>query len=673
MLGWLNRFSLSQKNLLGFGLILALMVAIAVLTMVNMSKVAHEVEEVVERGQPAAFAADTIRIQVERGVGALGFYLQSHRDEDLARFRDALEKVEAARTELARYRDNAGDNAGGKLDEQLDRFTATAEKIIAISGDEEANSPGMQYANVHANPLQREIAGLLGQLLNAEENADASRYSRRQLVIELARLQGDWGNVVAGLRGFISFRSPALRENFNLYASQALERSQKIADEYDYLLTFEQLDAVEQLNEKLPRFIEAANRAFDIHASEKWRMDAYLVRTELTPVFKEIEQNVESIVERERGQIAERSKSLMAALEATSNWQIGSVVAGILVVGLLAWVSVLTISRPLQHIAGRMRDIAEGDGDLTQRLPAQGSDEIAQVGAAFNTFADTAQNLVREVARSSSAMSDASESLERASRRGREGAKREEAAIDSLMTGMGQTLEAAEDVARGAEEASSAVQQANRQLHDGLGQVNGSARNAEELDKVLTRAEGIVANLSEQSQSIGKVLDVIGAIAEQTNLLALNAAIEAARAGEQGRGFAVVAEEVRSLANRTQDSTREITDIIARLREGAGEAVEAMTSGREVSNKSLEAVTQADRMLNEIASAFERLEDMSTRIAAAAEEQTAVSGEMKTSIEHMSETTSDNAQAAQETAEAGESVARYAHELSRQVSKFNTG
>ncbi len=669
MLGWLNRFSLSQKNLLGFALILTLMVAIAVLTMVNMSKVAHEVEEVVERAQPAAFAADTIRIQVERGVGALGFYLQSQRDEDLARFRDALEKVEAARAELARYRDNAG----GTLDEQLDRFTATAEKVIAISGDEAANNPGMQYANEHANPLQREISGLLGQLLNAEENADASRYSRRRLVMDLARLQADWGNVVAGLRGFISFRSPALRENFNLYANQALERSQKIADEYDYLLTFEQLDAVEQLNEKLPQFIEAANRAFDIHASEKWRMDAYLVRTELTPVFKEIEDSVESIVQRERGEIAERSKSLMAALESTSNWQIGSVVAGILVVGLLAWLSVLTISRPLQHIANRMRDIAEGDGDLTQRLPAQGNDEIAQVGAAFNTFADTAQNLVREVARSSSAMSEASESLERASRRGREGAKREEAAIDSLMTGMGQTLEAAEEVARGAEEASSAVQQANRQLHDGLGQVNGSARNAEELDEVLTRAEGIVANLSEQSQSIGKVLDVIGSIAEQTNLLALNAAIEAARAGEQGRGFAVVAEEVRSLANRTQDSTREITDIIARLREGAGEAVEAMTSGREVSNKSLEAVTQADRMLNEIASAFERLEDMSTRIAAAAEEQTAVSGEMKTSIEHMSETTSDNAQAAQETADAGESVARYAHELSRQVSKFNTG
>ncbi|KTG16835.1 MULTISPECIES: methyl-accepting chemotaxis protein [unclassified Guyparkeria] len=669
MLAWLNRFSLSQKNLVGFGLILALMVGIAVLTMVNMNKVAHQVEEVVERGQPAAFAADTIRIQVERAVGALGFYLQSQRDEDLARFRDALEKVEAARQTLAQYR---GDS-GGELGQRIDRFTATAEKIIAISGDEAANNPGMQYANVNANPLQREIAGLLGQLINAEQNADASRYSRRALVLDLARLQADWGNVVASLRGFMSFRAPALRENFNLYASQAIERAEKIAQDYDYLLTFEQLDAVEQLNEKLPRFVEEAEHAFDIHASEKWRMDAYLVRTELTPIFEQIESDVEAIVERERHEIAERSESLLAALDSTSNWQIGAVIAGIVVVGLLAWLSVLIISRPLQRIAGRMHDIAEGDGDLTQRLPAEGNDEIAQVGRAFNTFADTAQNLVREVARSSAAMTEASESLERASRRGREGAEREESAIDSLVSGMGQTQEAAEEVARGAEEASSAVQQANRQLHDGLGRVNGSARNAEELDEVLTRAEGIVANLSDQSQSIGKVLDVIGAIAEQTNLLALNAAIEAARAGEQGRGFAVVAEEVRSLANRTQDSTREITEIIARLREGAAEAVEAMTTGREVSNKSLEAVTDADRMLNEIATAFERLEDMSTRIAAAAEEQTAVSGEMKTSIEHMSETTTDNAHAAQETARAGESVARYAHELSRLVSKFNTG
>src|SRR6056297_3561770 len=145
MQGWLNRFSLSQKNLLGFGLILALMVAIAVLTMVNMNKVAHEVEEVVERGQPAAFAAATIRIQVERAVGALGFYLQSHRDEDLARFRDALEKVDGARQTLGQYRDNAG----GELGERIDRFTKTAEKIIAISADDAANNPGRQYANEH--------------------------------------------------------------------------------------------------------------------------------------------------------------------------------------------------------------------------------------------------------------------------------------------------------------------------------------------------------------------------------------------------------------------------------------------------------------------------------------------------------------------------------------------
>jgi len=662
MLAWLNRFSLSQKNMVGFALILALMVGIAVLTMVNMNKVAHQVEEVVERGQPAAFAADTIRIQIERAVGALGFYLQSRRDEDLARFRDALEKVESARATLAGYR-GEGSNA---LGERIDRFAATAEKIIEISGDEATNNPGMQYANLNANPLQREISGLLGQLLNAEQNADASRYSRRQFVLDLARLQGDWGNVVASLRGYMSFRSSALRENFDLYAGQAVERAKKLAADYDYLLTFEQLDALEQLNEKLPQFVAAAEKAFDIHASEKWRMDAYLVRTELTPIFKQIEQDVESIVARERREIGERSEKLSAALQSTSNWQIGAVIAGIVVVGLLALLSIVMISRPLKRIAVRMRDIAEGDGDLTQRLPAEGNDEIAQVGAAFNTFADTAQNLVREVARSSAAMNAASEGLERASRRGREGAEREEAAIDSLVTGMGQTQEAAEEVARGAE-------QANRQLHDGLARVNGSARNAEELDTVLTRAEGIVASLSEQSQSIGKVLDVIGAIAEQTNLLALNAAIEAARAGEQGRGFAVVAEEVRSLANRTQESTREITDIIARLREGAAEAVEAMTTGREVSNKSLEAVTDADRMLNEIATAFERLEDMSTRIAAAAEEQTAVSGEMKTSIERMSETTTDNAQAAQQTAQAGESVARHAHELSRLVSQFNTG
>lgn len=667
MSSWIAGFSIAKKNLFGYGLILLLMFSMAVLTYFNMTRVQDVADEVINQRQPAAFAADAVRVQLERSMASVGLFLQSKSKGDRKRFDDSIAGVATAQTALKKF----SGKSYPELDEQLSAFVSQANEVMKVSADDKLNLPAMEYANQYVNPKAIQISGLMGTLLSAEADVPSSpTASRRPLVLQIARARGDWGDVMAGLRGFMAFRSPALEKNFDLYSAEVLKRVQEISKEYPSLLTFEQQDAVDQLLKLLPDFIDQAQKAFAIHKSEKWRMDAYLVRTQLDPTFNQVERTVEGIVRGERGKIHDQSQTLNASISQTMLGQVGLVLMGIVVVGILAMLSILGVSSPLRRVAERMRDIAEGEGDLTKRLPVMGKDEIAEVSRAFNTFAETAHNLVTQVVETTRSLADSADRLTASSERGQEGARRQAQDTDSLVTGMSQTLEAAQEVAQSAEMASASVQEANAKLHEGMGKVQSSTRSAEQLDTALLRAEEKIHQLSVQSQTIGKVLDVIRGIADQTNLLALNAAIEAARAGEQGRGFAVVAEEVRSLATRTQESTREISAIIGQLQHGAHDAVEAMGEGRGVSHESLDAITEANEMLTIIAHSFDQLSDMNARIAAAAEEQTAVSSGMKQNIQSINGTASETAKAAAQTAEAGSAVSIQARTLAELVRQF---
>jgi methyl-accepting chemotaxis protein len=663
---WITLFSIAQKNLFSYGLILLLMCSMAILTYFNMNHIQGMTKEVIGQRQPAAFAADAIRVQLERAMASVGLYLQSKSPTDKKRFEDAVAGISQQQAALRQHSDESLDD----LDAALKTFVADANEVMKISADDKLNLPGMEYANQNVNPLSIQIAGLMGTLITAEADADAGVYPRRALVLDLARLRGEWGDVLAGLRGFMSFRSPALEKNFDLYSAEVLKRTQNINAKYGKLLTFEQQDAIDQLLKLLPQFIDQAGKAFAIHKSDKWRMDAYLVRTKLTPAFSQVETSVEHIVKNEQTLIDGQSKVMDQSINNIAFGQVALVLLGIVVIVVSALLSMFTISSPLRQVAERMRDIAEGDGDLTRRLPVHGKDEIADVSLAFNTFAETAHKLVSQVVMTTRSLSDSADRLNDSSARAQQGAARQARDTEALVTGMGQTLEAAEDVARSAEAASSSVQDANDKLSEGLSKVDVSTQSAEQLDSVLLRAEQRIHELSNQSQTIGKVLDVIRGIADQTNLLALNAAIEAARAGEHGRGFAVVAEEVRSLATRTQESTREISGIIGQLQSGAQEAVSAMGEGRQVSHESLDAITEANQMLINIAQSFGHLSDMSVRIAAAAEEQTAVASGMKQNIESINVTATDAAKQGEEISASGADVSQQARTLAELVRQF---
>ncbi len=213
-----------------------------------------------------------------------------------------------------------------------------------------------------------------------------------------------------------------------------------------------------------------------------------------------------------------------------------------------------------------------------------------------------------------------------------QGVEQQNAETELAATAMQQMTTTAQEVARNASDACSAVQQANREARRGDDLVRQASSRIDHLADEMTGCSEAMQRLLQESGAVGRVLEVINALAEQTNLLALNAAIEAARAGEHGRGFAVVADEVRSLALRTRASTEEIATIVEQLRHVSGEASQRLQGSQELTRASVELTAQASQALQAISAAVSTVEHMSQQIAAAAEQQSAVAGQVGDSM-----------------------------------------
>lgn len=328
------------------------------------------------------------------------------------------------------------------------------------------------------------------------------------------------------------------------------------------------------------------------------------------------------------------------------------------------------IVAPLKRAVDAMNEIAEGDGDLTQRLDESGNNEISRLAHAFNNFAEKVRGMVSQVYGSTTQLASAAEEMSLVMEETKRDTLQQQSETSQVVTAMNEMTATVQEVARHATEAASAASNADLASVDGKKVVLSTMNAIEALSSEVHSAARVISQLESDSENIGTVLDVIKGIAEQTNLLALNAAIEAARAGEHGRGFAVVADEVRTLASRTQQSTQEIQSMIENLQTGAQAAVKVMNESREKAEDSVSQAAKAGGSLEEITHSVSLINDMNTQIATAAEEQSAVAEEINRNIVNISEIVDRTADGANQTSIASEELARLAAQLQQLVNQF---
>ncbi|WP_068978077.1 methyl-accepting chemotaxis protein [Aeromonas sp. EERV15] len=335
----------------------------------------------------------------------------------------------------------------------------------------------------------------------------------------------------------------------------------------------------------------------------------------------------------------------------------------------ISWLVSLLLG-PLSKVSLALARIADGNGDLTQRIKTEANDEVGQLANSFNRFVGSQHQLIGNIRKLANELNaDAERSLV-TNQAAVDELQRQQQEVTMVATAVTEMASATMEIAGNAENTAAAAQQSAQSSEQGKMLVNKTRQSINGLAEEVGQATEVIGELSRHAQAITSILSTIQGIAEQTNLLALNAAIEAARAGEQGRGFAVVADEVRVLSRRTQDSTQQIQSTIETLQQTTARAVSLMQTSQGLADNSVQDADQAVRALEEITSAISLISDMAGQIATAAEEQTQVTGEITQNTTAIKDVSDEITAAAMRDLDQAHSLKGRATDLNQQVSTF---
>ncbi|HAS6053173.1 methyl-accepting chemotaxis protein [Vibrio vulnificus] len=345
-------------------------------------------------------------------------------------------------------------------------------------------------------------------------------------------------------------------------------------------------------------------------------------------------------------------------------------VAVVISVSFAYWVIQRFVMKPMRQIQVAMRDIAEGEGDLSRRIDISSRDELGELAHSFNQFTSRIHNTIGEVvAATQSVRSDmhlilqSTQQISQFSHGQQQESHTVAAAVNEMQATSQSVSDSAGEAAHSSSLASEQVEQAQRTVQQ-------TVESIEHLSDEIESATQVIHRLDSQVSNIASVLDVIRGIADQTNLLALNAAIEAARAGEQGRGFAVVADEVRSLASRTSDSTGEIQAMIERLQQGAQEAVVVMSRSVSSREETLHRASNATDSLDQIGASIVHMNDMNSQIASAATQQSAVSADINLNVQNIADSSKQMVSMVAQVQQACEGLDEQCEQLDTLLGRF---
>lgn len=353
-----------------------------------------------------------------------------------------------------------------------------------------------------------------------------------------------------------------------------------------------------------------------------------------------------------------RNTLLLAGLAATA------------VAALFAWLLASSLTRQLHSVAETLADIGDGEGDLRQRLPAEGALEVRQIGSGFNNFVEKIQGLVTQLHQQSEQLQQSATQVNDSAGQNRDLAQEQRNQLGGIATAIEQLSNTISAVASNAARAADTAEHTNENASRGLAVIGNTSQSLQRLTLEVDNIAAVVSTLAKNSDKIGGILNVIRAISEQTNLLALNAAIEAARAGDHGRGFAVVADEVRQLAQRAAGATDEIQQMINQLQTESQQAVTAAEQGKQQASDSAQAMQQATAELQHIVDGIRQLDQLNREVATATDEQASVVKHLGESVHSVAQLVDDSAESATTLADFSVKLRQLSGDLNRLIDRF---
>ncbi|WP_338589835.1 methyl-accepting chemotaxis protein [Shewanella khirikhana] len=562
-----------------------------------------------------------------------------------------------------------------------------AGQLSALNGSYQAldnNSDAMLKARFESLSQQEALLKLREKLENSADDASSNLFD----LIDLESSQNATEREIAAAASAIDTTMTGIITTvYDLVATEEQSKYELIAKELDYMLgevktkmeyvarhgegviDEELVDTLKQDTSKVLKMLEGPDTLVTLKA--KQLASARLASEKLTNV----EKNAQTVTEQMK-RLAKDIESVTNDIsnQALSDINRASLQTLILVVIAIVVAVVISIAvvRPLKRSLDQVNDALNvlASGDLTHKLDDSGHDEFADLSRNCNRLVDSLRGLIAGILDRSNQLAAAAEETSAITSQTTIGIQEQKSQVDQVATATTELSSSAHQVNMSADDALNQIKKADDETQHMRAIADENKRTILSLADEVAKASKVINKVHSDSASIGSILDVIRGIAEQTNLLALNAAIEAARAGEQGRGFAVVADEVRSLASRTQDSTREIQQMIEVLQQSTQEAVGVMQLGQNQAQSCVEKTEQANQALQTISQSVHQAYDAGTHIAQAAQEQNLVSQQVSEKLEHIASISEETALGAEQTAKSSHEVARLAEELQSSVKEF---
>ena len=531
--------------------------------------------------------------------------------------------------------------------------------------------------------IEKALAAQLEKVLMTADEASA-------LMLDLSYLEGNNPSIetLIGAGTAIDNKLLTMNDSFiELAETDNATQSASIIEDLEYQLSNLQVDkdyvnrlatgvddggTIASFNEQYDLLMEAVNGTNGLIALQRQKLSevdkAAKAQKEAKEALETALADINTLFDAVQKQSLDGQNAILESVQANLVRNIIVAALGLVAAIFLAVIVTRSISKPLGRINKGLSQLSKGD--LSTKLPQEGNDEFSALSAKVNSLTDSLRELVGNILEQEKRLIDITkESVELGNKSLSEVDKqREQVTVTSTNTKhvqeksrsnlaqINEAMDALRDITKQSTDIGQLVQKSSQQ-------VGNQAKQAESSAQIINR-------LDDNSRNIGSILDVIKTIAEQTNLLALNAAIEAARAGEQGRGFAVVADEVRTLANRTHDSTEEIEQMIGNLQKDAAQAVKAINAGREQAQEGVEITQQVSQQVESIREIIERLSDINEHIVADTEQQDVLLGDVAKSLNRIVALADSSAQSTRQSNESTMLLDAQTESLRKAVERF---